>query len=71
MQKGDSVSELTPQIQPWILSVEQSGNNAVITLTQTRYVYSLWYDPSGDQTHNMPVSGQTLLAGDKSDTFKI
>lgn len=51
LYKGDQ----TPQFQPWILRAKQTGSGD--------YFYSLWSDPAGDGTDNLPVSGRhsTLL----------
>lgn len=46
------VAALTPQFKPSILSAKQGGNGD--------HLCSLWYDPVGDQTLNLPVSARAL-----------
>lgn len=45
------LGDLSPTYQPWVLGVQQGG-------TQDPYD-SLWFDPAGDWTHDLPVSGPT------------
>lgn len=42
-----SLSDLTPLVQPWILSAKQGRN--------CYHFYILWYDLDRDQTHNLPI----------------